>query len=100
MNPHTGGPPESEVMVDRAQRWKFAWQQAISSTHSTHHAGVACSDMVRVTCAPWCIGGEPPERRVKEAPLPRRSPRNPAGVSQFPEGLLHIAFPKMFRCDA
>jgi len=61
MNPHTGCPPESEVMVDRAQKVEIrVATAAIGSTRSTHHAGVACSDMVRVMCAPWRIGGEPP----------------------------------------
>src|SRR5260370_18734473 len=48
-----------------------------------------CSDMVRVMCAPWRIGGEPP--------LPRSSPRYPAELSQFQDGLLHEAFRKLFR---
>ena len=54
MNPHSGVPPEPEVMVGCAPRWKFrVATAAIGSTRSTHHASVACSDMVRVTCAPW-----------------------------------------------
>src|SRR5271165_7559754 len=35
-----------------------------------------------------------------EAPLPRSSPRYPAELSQFPEGLLHEAFRKLFRSHA
>ena len=73
---------------------------AIGSTRSTHHAGVACSDMVRVMCAPWGIGGEPRKTRLEEAPLPRSSPRYPAELSQFPDGLLHEAFRKLFRSHA
>ena len=62
MNPHTGSArvgsngrpcPKVEIRVATA---------AIGSTRSTHHAGVACSDMVRVMCAPWRIGGKPRKR--------------------------------------
>jgi len=53
-----------------------------------------------VTCAPWYIGAEPPLTRLEEAPLPRSSPRYPAELSQFPEGLLHEAFRKLFRSHA
>ena len=37
---------------------------------------------------------------VGEAPLPRSSPRYPAELSQFPDGLLHEAFRKLFRSHA
>jgi hypothetical protein len=33
-------------------------------------------------------------------PLPRSSPRYPAELSQFPEGLLNEAFRKLFRSHA
>ena len=39
-------------------------------------------------------------RRLEEAPLPRSSPRYPAELSQFPDGLLHEAFRKLFRSHA
>ena len=38
--------------------------------------------------------------RLEEAPLPRSSPRYPAELSQFPDGLLHEAFRKLFRSHA
>jgi len=38
--------------------------------------------------------------RLEEAPLPRSSPRYPAKLSQFPEGLLHEAIRKLFRSHA
>ena len=37
---------------------------------------------------------------MEEAPLPRSSPRYPAELSQFPDGLLHEAFRKLFRSHA
>src|SRR6202035_324459 len=74
MDPHTGVLPGLKVMVDRAARWIFAWQQSpLAACPQEVKDGV--EDGTKVG---WCAVARPvapPAEPAQQKPTPRQSGR-------------------------
>src|ERR1700680_4503828 len=74
MDPHTGVLPGLKVMIDRATRWKFAWQQSpLAACPQEVKDGVEDGTKVGGTRSP--APGSPTAALVQQKPTPRRSGR-------------------------
>ena len=74
MDQRTGVSPGLKVMVDRATRWKFAWQQSpLAACPQEVKDGV--EDGTKVGGARSPARSPPPEEPAQQEPTPRRSGR-------------------------
>src|SRR5580704_1344446 len=74
MDPHTGVLPGLKVMVDRAPRWKFAWQQSPLAA-CPHEVKDGVEDGTKVGGSRSARPDEPPAEPGQPRPMPRRSGR-------------------------
>src|SRR5580700_6229993 len=74
MDPHTGVLPGLKVMVDRAARWKFSWQQSpLAACPQEVKDGV--EDGTKVGGARSAARSPPPAELAQPGPTPRWSGR-------------------------